>query len=77
MGDRGVSQTPRAADQSRLDAALMVADRPMQRDQIVAAFDFDGTITTSDSLRDFVRYTCWCSQTPLAVVVVDVDVDVR
>ncbi len=55
----------------------MVADRPMQRDQIVAAFDFDGTITTSDSLRDFVRYTCWCSQTPLAVVVVDVDVDVR
>jgi phosphatidylglycerophosphatase C len=23
----------------------------------VAAFDFDGTITTSDSLRDFVRYT--------------------
>ncbi|WP_258187652.1 HAD-IB family hydrolase [Trinickia symbiotica] len=25
--------------------------------QIVAAFDFDGTITTSDSLRDFVRNT--------------------
>jgi phosphatidylglycerophosphatase C len=35
----------------------MVTDRPMQRDQIVAAFDFDGTITTSDSLRDFVQYT--------------------
>ncbi|HEX7910640.1 MAG TPA: HAD-IB family hydrolase [Paraburkholderia sp.] len=24
---------------------------------VVAAFDFDGTITTSDSLRDFVRWT--------------------
>ncbi len=35
----------------------MATDRLMQRDQIVAAFDFDGTITTSDSLRDFVRYT--------------------
>jgi phosphatidylglycerophosphatase C len=29
----------------------------MPRDQIVAAFDFDGTSTTSDSLRDFVHYT--------------------
>jgi phosphatidylglycerophosphatase C len=29
----------------------------MQRTQTVAAFDFDGTITTSDSLRDFVHYT--------------------
>lgn len=29
----------------------------MQSNQIVAAFDFDGTITTSDSLRDFVHYT--------------------
>jgi 2-hydroxy-3-keto-5-methylthiopentenyl-1-phosphate phosphatase len=28
----------------------------MQRDRIVAAFDFDGTITTSDSLRDFVHH---------------------
>lgn len=27
----------------------------MQSNPIVAAFDFDGTITTSDSLRDFVR----------------------
>jgi phosphatidylglycerophosphatase C len=24
---------------------------------VIAAFDFDGTISTSDSLRDFVRYT--------------------
>jgi phosphatidylglycerophosphatase C len=30
---------------------------PMQSHQIVAAFDFDGTITTSDSLRGFVRHT--------------------
>jgi phosphatidylglycerophosphatase C len=29
----------------------------MQSNHIVAAFDFDGTITTSDSLRDFVRHT--------------------
>ncbi|MGH8778504.1 HAD-IB family hydrolase [Paraburkholderia sp.] len=29
----------------------------MPRDAVVAAFDFDGTITTSDSLRDFVRCT--------------------
>lgn len=29
----------------------------MPRDQIVVAFDFDGTGTTSDSLRDFVHYT--------------------
>jgi phosphatidylglycerophosphatase C len=29
----------------------------MQSNHIVVAFDFDGTITTSDSLRDFVRYT--------------------
>jgi len=29
----------------------------MQNSPSVAAFDFDGTITTSDSLRDFVRYT--------------------
>ncbi|CAB3774870.1 HAD family hydrolase [Paraburkholderia humisilvae] len=29
----------------------------MKLNRIVAAFDFDGTITTSDSLRDFVRYT--------------------
>jgi phosphatidylglycerophosphatase C len=35
----------------------MVTNQPMQSDHIVAAFDFDGTITTSDSLRDFVRYT--------------------
>ncbi|MDF3838597.1 HAD-IB family hydrolase [Cupriavidus basilensis] len=28
----------------------------ISRDSVVAAFDFDGTITTSDSLRDFVRY---------------------
>lgn len=25
-------------------------------DRIIAAFDFDGTVTTSDSLRDFVRH---------------------
>ncbi|MBL3940553.1 HAD-IB family hydrolase, partial [Bacteroides thetaiotaomicron] len=25
-------------------------------DRIVAAFDFDGTITTTDSFRHFVRY---------------------
>jgi phosphatidylglycerophosphatase C len=29
----------------------------MQINQIVAAFDFDGTITTTDSLRDFVHDT--------------------
>ncbi|MFM0732687.1 HAD family hydrolase [Paraburkholderia sediminicola] len=29
----------------------------MPRDQIVATFDFDGTSTTSDILRDFVHYT--------------------
>jgi phosphatidylglycerophosphatase C len=29
----------------------------MPRDTVVAAFDFDGTITMSDSLRDFVRDT--------------------
>jgi phosphatidylglycerophosphatase C len=29
----------------------------MVTQRAVAAFDFDGTITTSDSLRDFVRYT--------------------
>lgn len=29
----------------------------MLDDDVVAAFDFDGTITTSDSLRDFVRDT--------------------
>lgn len=28
----------------------------MKLDRIVAAFDFDGTITTADSLRDFVLY---------------------
>ncbi|HWX00098.1 HAD-IB family hydrolase [Collimonas sp.] len=28
----------------------------MQPGRIVAAFDFDGTITSTDSLRDFVRY---------------------
>jgi phosphatidylglycerophosphatase C len=28
----------------------------MESDRIVAAFDFDGTITTADSLRDFVLY---------------------
>lgn len=32
-------------------------DLPMPRATTVAAFDFDGTITTSDSLRDFVRFT--------------------
>ncbi|ANB77892.1 HAD family hydrolase (plasmid) [Paraburkholderia phytofirmans OLGA172] len=30
--------------------------RTTRRDQVVAAFDFDGTITASDSLPDFVRY---------------------
>jgi phosphatidylglycerophosphatase C len=30
--------------------------RPVRPDRIVAAFDFDGTISTSDSLRDFVRF---------------------
>jgi hypothetical protein len=30
---------------------------PMSPLRIVAAFDFDGTLTTKDSLRDFVRYT--------------------
>ncbi|MGF6782150.1 HAD-IB family hydrolase [Paraburkholderia sp. GAS334] len=35
----------------------MITNQPMQRNQTVAAFDFDGTITTSDSLRDFVHYT--------------------
>lgn len=30
---------------------------PPRRVSIIAAFDFDGTITTSDSLRDFVRHT--------------------
>ncbi|MEO6918536.1 MAG: HAD family hydrolase [Collimonas sp.] len=29
---------------------------PSKTDRIVAAFDFDGTISTSDSLRDFVRH---------------------
>lgn len=28
----------------------------MRTQQVIAAFDFDGTISTSDSLRDFVRY---------------------
>ncbi|MGF6970733.1 phosphatidylglycerophosphatase C [Paraburkholderia sp. WC7.3g] len=28
----------------------------MHTHHVVAAFDFDGTITTSDSLRDFIRY---------------------
>jgi phosphatidylglycerophosphatase C len=32
-------------------------DRTLSRDRVVAAFDFDGTITTSDSLRAFVHYT--------------------
>jgi len=32
-------------------------DQPTPGDNVVAAFDFDGTITTSDSLRDFVRDT--------------------
>ncbi len=34
----------------------------MPRDQIVATFDFDGTSTTSDSLRDFVHYTAGRAQ---------------
>jgi phosphatidylglycerophosphatase C len=34
-----------------LDSSLSSGGR------VVAAFDFDGTITASDSLRDFVRYT--------------------
>ncbi len=28
---------------------------PAERKQVVAAFDFDGTLTTKDSLRQFVR----------------------
>jgi phosphatidylglycerophosphatase C len=32
------------------------AARPMPAGGVVAAFDFDGTITTSDSLTDFIRY---------------------
>lgn len=35
----------------------VVPDVPSRPVRVIAAFDFDGTITTSDSLRDFVRYT--------------------
>lgn len=35
----------------------MVIGQPTPRNQIISAFDFDGTIITSASLRDFVRYT--------------------
>jgi phosphatidylglycerophosphatase C len=31
-------------------------DQPVRGSRIVAAFDFDGTITTSDSLQDFVLF---------------------
>lgn len=31
-------------------------DPPGRNGRIVAAFDFDGTITTSDSLKDFIRF---------------------
>jgi phosphatidylglycerophosphatase C len=37
--------------------ACGIAEQPMIPPRVIAAFDFDGTITTSDSLRDFVRYT--------------------
>jgi phosphatidylglycerophosphatase C len=49
-----VSQRVGAGKQPLSDCA---ADRPMQINRTLAAFDFDGTITTSDSLRDFVRHT--------------------
>src|SRR5450631_3480046 len=42
----------------------------MQINRIVAAFDFDGTITTSDSLRDFVRYTAGSARFAMGVLLV-------
>jgi len=40
----------------------------MQENHIVAAFDFDGTITTRDSLRDFVRYAAGHGRFAVGVV---------
>lgn len=36
--------------------------------KVIAAFDFDGTLTTRDSLLEFMRYACGTRRTLLAIV---------